>query len=191
MLFDDRHGLPALQAGAKLEFFLIHATQNTACAGRGESGGLSQWRRPGYAMGGSLRLCEEQSDVAIRSTVHAPPPPHARRRRQPTSSLKAKLQLCTLGHTGRKHTKHIFPALQAGAKQELCFHTRRRPEPTPSEGATCAVVVAIRRHPVPVIGRNVVQTPNLGVSTQATCVVAPPCNDAGGATWRVYPPAGG
>jgi hypothetical protein len=35
MLFDDRHGLPALQAGAKREFFLIHATQNTACAERG------------------------------------------------------------------------------------------------------------------------------------------------------------
>jgi hypothetical protein len=71
--------------------------------------------------------------VAIQSTVHAPPLPHARRRLQPTSYIKAKLQLCTPGHAGRKRTKHVLPALQAGAKQELCFHTRRRPESAPSE----------------------------------------------------------
>jgi hypothetical protein len=46
MRFDDRHGLPALQAGAKLEFFLIHATQNTACAER-----VGEFRSPHFFNG--------------------------------------------------------------------------------------------------------------------------------------------
>jgi hypothetical protein len=30
--------------------------------------------------------------------------------------------------------RHRFPALQAGAKRELCFYVRRRLEPAPSGG---------------------------------------------------------
>jgi hypothetical protein len=30
--------------------------------------------------------------------------------------------------------RHGLPALQAGAKRELCFYVRRRLEPAPSEG---------------------------------------------------------
>jgi hypothetical protein len=60
---------------------------------------------------------------------------------------KKKLQLCTLGYAGRKipsgenqnrylmlfDDRHGFPALQAGAKRELCFYVRRRLEPAQSE----------------------------------------------------------
>jgi hypothetical protein len=56
---------------------------------------------------------------------------------------KKKLQLCTLGYAERKipsgenqnrylmlfDDRHCFPALQAGAKPELCFYVRRRLEP--------------------------------------------------------------
>jgi hypothetical protein len=52
MLFDDRHRLPTLQAGAKLELcFYVRRRLEPAPSG-----------------GGSL-LCEERSDVAIRNTV--------------------------------------------------------------------------------------------------------------------------
>jgi hypothetical protein len=85
----------------------------------------------------------------------------ARRRLQPTSDIKAKLQLCTLGYAERKipsgenqtrylmlfDDRHGLPALQAGAKLELCFYVRRRLEPTPSgvvatQAGACAVKVS-------------------------------------------------
>jgi hypothetical protein len=73
-------------------------------------------------------------------------PPPARRRLQPASDIKAKLLLCSLSYAERKilsgenqnhylmlfDDRHCLPALQAGAKQELCFYVRRRLEPTPS-----------------------------------------------------------
>jgi hypothetical protein len=53
----------------------------------------------------------ENNPVRGCMSQHAP----ARRRLQPASYIKAKLPLCTLGHTERKRTKHVLPALQAGA----------------------------------------------------------------------------
>jgi hypothetical protein len=80
----------------------------------------------------------------------------ARRRLQPTSDIKAKLLLCTLGYaparrrlrpasyikatlqlcTGLQSRKDVLCALSLGvterAKLELCFYVRRRLEPAPS-----------------------------------------------------------
>jgi hypothetical protein len=40
--------------------------------------------------------------------------------------------------------RHRLPALQAGAKRELCFYVRRRLEPAPSEGDYAVPQVALR-----------------------------------------------
>jgi hypothetical protein len=93
---------------------------------------------------GCLLIC---LSPARRRLQPASPPP-ARRRLQPASEIKAKLQLCSLGYAGRKipsgenqnrylmlfDDRHGLPALQAGAKLELCFYVRRRLEPAPSGG---------------------------------------------------------
>jgi hypothetical protein len=71
----------------------------------------------------------------------------ARRRLQPTSYIKAKLPLCTLGYAERKipsgenqnrylmlfDDRHGFPALQAGAKPEFFLYMQRRIQPAPGE----------------------------------------------------------
>jgi hypothetical protein len=98
---------------------------------------------------GSISICNAQ----LHLTGYVEKPPPARRRLQPASQLTAKLPLCTLGYAGRKRTKHVLPALQAGEKQELCFHTRRRLEPAPSEGG--------RRRPEPApSGERMVDAPD-------------------------------
>jgi hypothetical protein len=39
--------------------------------------------------------------------------------------------------------RHGLPALQAGAKPELCFYVRRRLEPAPGGGRRCALQMRI------------------------------------------------
>jgi hypothetical protein len=75
-----------------------------------------------------------KNPICLKKNIRSRNSP-ARRRLQPASDIKAKLQLCTLGYGGRKipsgenqnrylmlfDDRHGFPALQAGAKRELCF----------------------------------------------------------------------
>jgi hypothetical protein len=72
----------------------------------------------------------------------------ARRSLSTVSKIEAKLLLCSLGYGGRKipqgenqnhylmliDDRHGFPALQAGAKPELCFYLRYSRKTAPSEG---------------------------------------------------------
>jgi hypothetical protein len=103
---------------------------------------------------------------ARRRLQPASPLPSARRRLQPTSHIKAKLQLCTGLQSRQAESiikehqltvllftgQDISLGITERAKQELCFYIRRRLEPTPSGGWR----------------RSHVETPKLGVSTQAT-----------------------